>query len=212
MAPRWRSTGVGAVVLLHVTAVISGCGPGGTGKSPASQFDCVETFPPDLNADALIQEFGASHVVSAEIPLGEGESERGTVIFPDQTDRKVEILWKFPEEKRSPRSVKISGQASRWTAAGGLTLGQTLDEVERRNGRPFELMGFGWDRGGAVPSWSGGALDAFDSCRLRARFTPEAGSENDPRFHEVQGDRAFASNDSVMRSLPLRVTEIWLAY
>lgn len=160
----------------------------------------------------LATAFGASHVVSADIPLGEGESESGTVLFPDQPDRRVEILWKFPREERSPRSVKISGLKSQWLAAEGLTLGLTLEEVERKNGRPFELMGFGWDRGGAVPSWSGGALDASQSCRLRARFEPDTEAKNDPRLREVQGDRAFASNDSVMRSLPLRVTEIWLAY
>lgn len=173
-------------------------------------LDCV-SFPVGLSVQDLVQRFGASNEVSVAMPVGEGQTEEGTVVFPNDPERKLEILWNDPRVKRNPRSMKIHGATSRWSTPGGLALGQDLQQVEEHNHGPFMLAGFGWDRGGSVTSWSGGALET-SPCHLRARFAVEAALQNDPRMKQVMGDREFSSRDSTMRALNPRVVEIWLAY
>jgi len=174
------------------------------------RLDCA-SFPAELSVQDLVQRFGASNEVSVSIHVGEGETEEGTVLFPNDPERTVEILWNDPGTKRNPRSIKIHGTTSRWTAPGGLALGQDLQQVEQLNKGPFALAGFGWDRGGSVTSWSGGALET-NPCHLRARFAVDSARQNDPRMKQVMGDREFSSSDSTMRALNPRVVEIWLAY
>ena len=169
------------------------------------------SFPADFSVQDLVQRFGASNEVSVSIPLGEGQTEEGTVLFPNDPERKVEILWTDASTKRNPRSIKAHGSTSRWTASGGLALGQDLEKVEQLNKGPFTLAGFGWDRGGSVTSWSGGALET-NPCHLRARLAVDGALQSDPRMKQVMGDREFSSSDSTMRALNPRVVEIWLAY
>lgn len=174
------------------------------------RFDCA-SFPREFTAQDLGQRFGASQVKSVSIPLGEGETGQGTVLFPDDPERKVEILWNDPGAKRNPRSVKIQGSTSRWIAPGGLCLGLDLEQVETLNHGPFRLAGFGWDRGGSVTSWSGGALET-NPCQLRARFAVDSALQNDPRLKTLMGDREFSSDDATMHALKPRVVEVWLSY
>jgi len=164
-----------------------------------------------LSVQDLVERFGVANEVSVSIPVGEGENAEGTVLFPKDPARKVEILWDDADAKRGPRSVKIHGSTSRWSAPGGLVLGLDLAEVERLNHGPFRLAGFGWDRGGSVTSWSGGALETIP-CHLRARFAVDTQLLNDPRMKQVMGDREFSSSDSTMHALHPRVVELWLAY
>jgi hypothetical protein len=164
-----------------------------------------------LSVQDLVERFGVANEVSVSIPVGEGENDEGTVLFPNDPERKVEILWNDAASKRNPRSVKVHGSNSRWTTPSGLALGQELDEVERLNKGPFQLAGFGWDRGGSVTSWSGGALET-SPCHVRARFAVDSKFMNDPRMKQVMGDREFSSSDATMRALEPRVVELWLAY
>jgi len=50
-----------------------------------------------------------------------------------------------------------------------VTIGTTLRELERLNGKPFRMFGFWWDYGGEVSSWEGGELER--------EFFHEAGSQ-----------------------------------
>ena len=174
------------------------------------RLDCA-SFPGDLKVQDLVQRFGAANEVSVSISVGEGESAEGTVLFPKDPERKVEIIWDEAGMKRNPRTIKINGQTSKWTAPGGLALGQDLKRVQELNKGAFQLAGFGWDRGGSVTSWSGGALET-SPCHLRARFAVDAALMKDPRTKHVMGDREFSSSDSTMRALNPRVVELWLAY
>jgi hypothetical protein len=53
--------------------------------------------------------------------------------------------------------IVIGGQST-WTAPGGLRLGQTLEQVEKLNHKPFKLKGFDKDRIATGSNWDGGAL------------------------------------------------------
>ncbi|MCU0612229.1 MAG: hypothetical protein MUE60_10620 [Candidatus Eisenbacteria bacterium] len=180
-------------------------------------LSCDSIFGPEVGAAALAQRFGAASVRDTLIYLGEGFSERGSVLFPDSADLRVEILWADTLARRMPRSVRIRGEASRWRTARGLTLGLDLQTAEVINEKPFRLMGFAWDYEGTTMSWGGGTLESPDStaCVIRARFRPDVSaastqSETWKWYRQVQGDQEFSSGHRAMQALNPRVFEVWL--
>src|SRR5262245_57087950 len=92
--------------------------------------------------------YGDSAVRAARIELGEGETAPGTVLFPNDSVRRLEVLWQDTITRARPARLILRGEESRWQLPGGISLGTTLRELERRNGREFTLAGFGWDYGG----------------------------------------------------------------
>jgi hypothetical protein len=111
--------------------------------------------------EQLVRLYGASNVVDQDADLGEGEIERETVLFPKDPKRRIEILWKNPDKRAEPVSASIRGTASRWHAVHGISLGTTLTELQRANGRPFrfDLVGDGTDMAHDEISWHGGSLE-----------------------------------------------------
>src|SRR5262249_17585108 len=85
----------------------------------------------------------------------------------------------------------IHGSASDWTAPHGLKLGMALEDVEKANGKPFKLSGFGWDYGGLVVDWNKGALGNV-ACRTSGGFCPAP----DNSLVAVGGGRNFQSRSS----------------
>jgi hypothetical protein len=160
----------------------------------------------------LVRAYGASNVVDRD---GEGETEAGTVVFPQDPQRSIEILWKDPEKKAEPSCLTISGKTSRWHAVHGISLGMSLSELERLNGRPFHLAGFAWDYSGTVLSWDRGSLAAeLDGGhgRLIVRLDPPY-DDRVPGAEQSQamGDRDFTSDHPVMQKLnPKTYQIIWV--
>lgn len=154
--------------------------------------------------DDLVRQYGAKNVVEKDIDIGEGETETGSVVFPDDPEQTLEILWTNPQVKNSLKSVTIHGQTSRWKAVHGISLGTTLKDLETLNGKPFELFGFDWDYSGTVYSWQGGALEReLPHMILRVGLTPGV---NAPE--ELSGDSTFSSHHVLMQKLNPRVYEI----
>lgn len=106
----------------------------------------------------LKQKYGESNVSPHRVHVGEGEMEEGTIVFQNEKIKKIEIRWFDPIKKRYPKEIKISGSKSVWKTANGITLGSQLSQVEKLNGRPFKIFGFGWDYAGFVTSWERGKL------------------------------------------------------
>lgn len=182
---------------------------GGSGRAGApSALACSGLFGPDASRDRLAAAFGSGNVVLAEIGVGEGLTQKGTVIFPDDPSRRLEILWK--RGSRNPSSVDtpamLPGGVSRWSVAG-VGLGSDLAAVEKANGRPFELLGFGWDYAGTVSDWKGGALDRpLAGCDILVRFSARQADA------DLLGDQTFSSADPRMRRTGPVVTQIGLRY
>lgn len=211
----------GARIAVGMLVCTLGCAtaptPGKTRPQAQWALDCVSVFTPTIGAKDLAQRFGAANVRDIRIDIGEGFQESGTVLFPDSADLKVEIIWADTLNRRTPRSVRVRGEATRWRAPHGLTLGMDLQTVERMNLKPFRLMGFAWDYEGTVVSWNGGALASPDSsaCRVRARLRPDGlqvPPEQEKWFMQVQGDHEFSSGHRAMQALNPRVYEVWLEY
>ena len=179
-------------------------------------LECTSVFGKDASAASLSERFGAANVRSAEIYLGEGFYESGTVLFANSVEDRVEILWKNIQEQRMPKIVRISGARSHWRTTTGLTLGVDLLRIEKLNRRPFRLLGFAWDYSGTVMSWSGGSIGSPPAmpCTIRARLRPEGvqDAERQISYRQVLGDREFSSGHPAMQALNPSVYEVWLDY
>ena len=109
----------------------------------------------------LVRMYGAANVVDQDVDIGEGEMQSGTFLFPKDPQRQIEILWKDPDNKTAPESAHIWGKKSFWHGAHGITLGTSVSELERLNGRPFRfaLTNDGTDMAEERISWQGGRLE-----------------------------------------------------
>lgn len=162
----------------------------------------------------LARSFGASKVADKDVDVGEGETEPGTLVFPNDPERLIEILWRDPDKKTEPKSATISGKKSRWHAVHGISLGTSLSELERLNGRPFHLAGFDWDYSGTILSWDGGVLarelDGGDG-RVILRLDSDRANVTQQERSQVEGDSEFSSQHPVMHKLDPDVYQmIWV--
>lgn len=213
MRRMWKYLGV-----LTVLIAVTGCDDTSSlDKVPAGRGTPADwVVDPGVRAGALnryssvldlARAYGTDNMRDSSITLGEGESTPGTLLFPDDPARRLEIIWRDAAVKREPRSVVLRGERSRWMLPGGVSLGTSLADLERVNGRPFHLAGFAWDYAGAVTSWGGGALDSLlpgVKLYLEPRIEDRAG----PRYRRLQGDRDFESTHPDMKLLEPRVYQI----
>jgi len=61
----------------------------------------------------LVRFYGDSNVVDHDADVGDGEMEPETVLFPNDPERRIEILWRDLERRADPSSVAIRGKVSR---------------------------------------------------------------------------------------------------
>jgi hypothetical protein len=118
----------------------------------------------------LVRLFGAANVRRADVDEDEMGPAPGTIVFPDDATRRLEIFWGNKRSNEEPVMVRVQGKGNRWTLAPGIRIGTTLDELERMNGRPFTLSSFCCEYGGSVASWNGGRLDKLRLAHVAAGF------------------------------------------
>ena len=159
----------------------------------------------------LQREFGDSGLFRARIELGEGETTPGTVLFPRDSTRRAEIIWRDTVEYRAPGRVVLRGHHSLWQVRGGISLGTTLQELERLNGRPFTLAGFGWDYAGVITDWKGGALDSA-LAGIKLYLDPGPAQQESAAYSQVLGDRDYSSALPAMQRLNPKVTQIFVDF
>ena len=166
--------------------------------------------------------FGEKNELREDIGLGEGETEPGTIVFPN-SDGRLAILWKDQGQRQTPKEIRLNGDKTRWKTGQGISLGTSLKELEKLNGRPFFLMGFAWDYSGTVIDCNKGNLkelgctDPKDPNKtLRGRtlllrlmtHRPVDEMQDKRDFYAVSGERRFSSGHPSMQRLNPRVYEI----
>ena len=155
----------------------------------------------------LVAAYGAGAVRAADVPLGEGETAPGTEVFADDPLRRFQVTWRDTLERRNPDRVMLYGDTTLWQSTGGVSLGTSLARLEEINGGPFTLLGFGWDYGGTVSAWDGGALAPFEGVAFVGLAPPDA-AVGDSAYQSVLGDRPFPSSSPAMQALAPRVRRI----
>ena len=179
----------------------------------------------DIKADTSEQDlskmFLSKNIIPVELNIGEGESVIGTMIYLNGPKSTLAIVWKDPILKNAPKEVRFVGEKTMWKTSEGLTLGTTLTEVEELNGKPFKLMGFGWDYEGTFISSKQGKLSFLDRAdtigygnnggkmliRLQPAKTADVTS-NEELFNTVLGDKEYSSSLPAMQKINPVVTEM----
>lgn len=161
---------------------------------------------------ALMELYGRENVLRDSIDEGEGLLTGGTTVFPRTADE-VHILWMDPAQRNRPRRAIIDQPQTAWHTPVGITIGTTLDELVRYNGRHFTISGFGWDYGGTVLSWEGGELaDSHtpgSKCIIRLSHDSTVSAD---LLRAVSGDTPFSSADQAIQALGLRVSQLSILF
>ena len=187
----------------------------GSVKIPATIADtltivCGKPFSQDATAGTLADIFGGQNVIPETIDGPEGTQVNVTAIYPHDRSRRIEVTFLNEEERTVLTSVTIRGEASQWTGPGGVNLGDGIATVERLNNKPFTLSGFGWDYGGYVTDWQGGALNAIaPGCKTTVRFNipPDVQMAD-----AIQGEAPHASTEPAIRNASAYVEEIMISW
>ncbi len=159
----------------------------------------------------LRRRYGSSAVENSRIQIGEGETAPGTVIYPADSLRRIEIIWRDTLARHRPARIILRGDQSKWQVSRGITLGTSLRELEQLNGRPFTLAGFGWDYAGAVTDWNKGALDSV-LAGVMLYLDPGPTQYESAPYAQVLGDRDYSSALPAMQQLNPRVSQIFIDF
>lgn len=178
-----------------------------TGPGHATDFDST------TSRAKLVERFGAVNVVEDSVQYADAPAAPGTVLFPKDSTRRLEIIWVDPKTRTRPERVDLRGESGRWAVDPGIRLGMRLTDLERVNGGPFTLTGFDWDYGGTVTNWKGGKLAGPASRRPRV-FIQLSPAETDTGAvrNAVSGDREFSSKNPAMQQMNPHVVSISVAY
>lgn len=158
-----------------------------------------------LTPATLAERFGAKNISVESRNGAEGDTYEATIVFANDPTNRLEIGWDLDGQRLATVSVVDAG--TQWRGSEGYTIGTSLADVERMNGRTFQLYGFGWDYGGWVSNWNQGALHYAPTCRAQMQFAPRGREDVN-----AMGDREFPSSDTAMRAADPAVATFGLIF
>lgn len=170
-----------------------------------------DSFHASDSEATLVARYGRTEVVRGPVDLGEGETEPGTIVFPRDSTRRLQVHWSDTTAFARPSRVVVYDSASRWRIYPGVGMHTSLQELERLNARPFVLTGMGWDYSGTVMRWEKGVLDRLwppQPGHLRLVWLRLSREANDALLAQVGGDHDFRSDLPAMARLNPRVYEM----
>ena len=172
---------------------------------------CSGTFAKDSSAVELATAFNSKNVTFADVEAADATKVPASILFPNDPKRRLEVWWSNPTARSDIHLIVIGGQST-WTAPGGVRLGQTLEQVEKINHKPFKLKGFDKDRIATVSDWDGGALATVTGgCHagLSLRDDAKASAE---KINALSADKEYSSSDPAIRAAKPTITEILIGY
>jgi len=145
--------------------------------------------------------FGADNVHDGRFEGGD-VPEAATVVYESDRSASLAVTW----DRERPASIHICFATEtgpcRWRTASGIRIGLPIRELEKINGKTFQVSGFNQERGQVV-SWRKGALEEDpNACgHLVVRLNPAAQAagqdlskgESD-LLKQLQGDKPYASS------------------
>jgi hypothetical protein len=128
--------------------------------------------------------------------------EAATVVFGEDTSAALAVTW--DRERASTIHICFGTQTGpcRWRTASGIRIGLPLMELQKLNGKSFQLAGYGFDGQGTVKSWRRGMLEEDPSAcgHLVVRLTPGAeaegrslSKEESSSIKQLEGDKPYSS-------------------
>jgi len=185
-------------------------------QSPSAvrEFSC-EAFPRELSEAGLIARYGRENVRPGGVVGSDDGPQDGAIVFPDQEDLKLEIIWADPGLRQTIDTIRTRGTGGRWQSPDGIAVGMDLKTIEQRNGWPFRLSRF-WGEGypGGVLSWGNGRLktQGSGSCAVNIYLLPVERTAIDPAIRRQLNVREFSSGHPAMQALNPRVYQMLIWY
>ncbi|MPZ38260.1 MAG: hypothetical protein GEU95_09350 [Rhizobiales bacterium] len=179
-------------------------------RAQARQIDCRGAFARDSSHIRLAQIFGPNNVTFTEVDGPENSKIMASVLFPRDPRRRLEMLWNNTTSRSGTQVIVINGKSA-WSAPRGIKLGTQLAAIEKLNGRPFKITGFGAD-GSTAADWQEGAMLSLQGgCKVGMRFVADPRAPEDARSR-LAGQKELLSNDPNVRAIRPTVAEILIGY
>jgi hypothetical protein len=180
-------------------------------RAPANVVACSGVFAKDSGHLKLAVRFDSRNVVFGQVDGPEGSRINASIVYPNDPKRRLEVLWNNEAGRNDTSIIAINGK-SQWIAPKGMKLGLAIAALEKANGRPFKISGFGKDGTASVLGWEGGALGSLPGgCKMGMRLIVNGTSPEEARS-AVAGDKEFLSNDANMRAVNPTIGEILIGY
>jgi hypothetical protein len=179
--------------------------------APALTIACSGPFAKDSSHLKLAIKYDSRNLTFGEVDGPEGSKIPGTILFPNDPKRRLEVIWAKDAGRSETSVIAINGK-SQWGAPKGMKLGLPLAALEKANGRPFKLSGFDAEGGAGVAGWEGGALGTIPGgCKIGMRLAADPKVPKEARA-AVAGDKEILSSDAGVRALKPMVVEILIGY
>jgi hypothetical protein len=165
--------------------------------------DRVGPITRDTTRADLAEAFGEANLKDETVALGEGETEAGTIVYPD-SERSLTVVW--TDDSRTKLGAVINlGPA--WKTPEGIGVGMPFSELQNKLGE-FQLYGFDWDYGGTVVL-ENSQLAKYDGLLiLRVEPAADASEKSPSNYEAVIGDQLFPSTDPNFQNLGIKVGEM----
>lgn len=157
--------------------------------------------------------FGLENIKETEFSIGEGETILGFSIYHN-TENEIEfhvnnkgVLFKFPSYNSYFYNNPDLSSQIKWEISNGVKIGSSISEVQKINGKVFELSGFEWDYPGVVSAWLDGKLPSELSIVFRQTAT-----EIPTQYEQITGDKIISSDNSVLQKTNPVVNFIYIKW
>ncbi|UFZ06077.1 hypothetical protein LQG66_07175 [Bradyrhizobium ontarionense] len=157
------------VVLAAVLSVSPALAQTAVSQGPIT---CSSPVAADDSAKSLMLRHGNEAVIQDGLFSGvEDITYKGLVLHPHSPEWRIEVFFADETMSRAARLTLHDTKSGHWNVAG-VTLGATLAEVQKINGKPFLVSEFDSDFSGFVVDWKGGVLGRPlpGGCMLVVRF------------------------------------------
>jgi hypothetical protein len=164
--------------------------------------------------------FPGATVKDDELELDEGYVLQATFVNREKRPESMAIVWSSDGHPKQVYLCRGRGRGEcKWhaTAPGGnIGVGVKMLDLEKINGKPFTIHGFGYGYGGNIEAWDGGKIEKFDCNNslllgvdgVRNRegdFTVSITSEEKQSF---SGNRSIPTTNEGLRKLNPAITDV----
>jgi len=179
-------------------------------RTPTTVVACSGAFAKDSSHLKLAMFFDSKNITFTDVEYSDSKVP-ASVLFPNDPKRRLEVWWSNPTARSNIHLIVIGGQST-WAAPGGLRLGQTLEQVEKLNHKPFKLKGFDKDRIATGSNWDGGALATVaGGCKPGVSLRADANASVE-KIGALSVDEEYSSSDPAIRAAKPTVSEILIGY
>ncbi len=145
--------------------------------------------------------FGEKNITTEKKFEEEGTKEViRTFVFKGEKNE-IMLGWNEKNNIKKVDFVKIIGkEGTDWKTQEGITIGTSIDELNKLNGEPFEFYGFAWDFGGRIINWGNGKLAKQKGMEIFLRMEKQTEGSN-----RYLGDKKLKSDEPDLVNFGVKV-------